>query len=100
MSTLQIQHNWVLIIGRILLNQYYVYVQSTILGIYGRLFTWIVDKINSSISRGRDGQKKRKGDPSLGNAIGLLGLVGNEVKGFVLRIHERRNHHSRTVSEV
>merc|ERR1712062_149844 len=45
-------------------------------GIYGRLFGWLVDKINSTISKGKDGQKKRKGDPSLGNAIGLLDIFG------------------------
>ena len=49
-----------------------------ILGVYGRLFSWIVDKVNSTISRGKDGQKKRKGDPSLGNAIGLLDIFGFE----------------------
>ena len=47
-------------------------------GVYGRLFSWIVDKINSTISRGKDGQKKRKGDPALGNAIGLLDIFGFE----------------------
>ena len=36
-------------------------------GVYGRLFVWIVDKINTTICKSKDGsRKKRQNDPTLG----------------------------------
>ena len=49
-------------------------------GVYGRLFVWIVDKINTTICKSSDGgrQKKRQNDPTLGKSIGLLDIFGFE----------------------
>ena len=39
-------------------------------GVYGRLFVWIVDKINTTICKSKDGsRKKRQNDPTLGRFL-------------------------------
>ena len=43
------------------------------------MFSWIVDKINSTISKGKDGLKRKRNDLSYaGNSIGLLDIFGFE----------------------
>ena len=47
-------------------------------GIYGRLFIWIVEKINATINKTKDGVRRKRNDPSLGKTIGLLDIFGFE----------------------